>query len=228
MRDWQLIQRSFSAERMQTYEAAARHAGRIHAFELYRWNMQLSGAFMLPLHTCEIVIRNAVAEAIALRHGPAWPWRESFRLSLPSSGSAYNAREELRRAASACSSTASVVAALRFAFWQQMFTQRFDQSLWSGTLPYVFPGCDGDTRRTRASAFADIERVRHLRNRIAHHEPIFARDLGEDLKTIIRVVGLRCPHIGLWMKDHQSVTTVLMQRPADTTPPAASPCPSAA
>lgn len=228
MRDWHLIRRSFSAERMQTYEAAAaRYATCIHPFQLYQWNMQISGAFMLPLHTCEIVIRNAVAEAIALRHGPAWPWRESFRLSLPSRVHGYSAREELRRVASGCSSTAGVVAALRFAFWQQMFTQRFDQSLWSGTLQRVLPGSRGDAHRARAGAYADLERVRQLRDRIAHHEPIFARDLREDLTTIIRVVELRCPHIGMWMQDHQSVTSVLGQRPGSPTPPAASPCPSA-
>ncbi|MFL9584051.1 hypothetical protein [Stenotrophomonas sp. AB1(2024)] len=228
MRDRHLIHRSFSAERLQTYEAAAaRMAGHTHAFELYEWNMHISCAFMLPLHTCEIVIRNAVADAIALRHGPAWPWQDGLRLSLPGSAGGYNARDELRRAAGSCSSTPSVVAGLRFAFWQHMFTQRFDQSLWSKTIQRVMPGSSDPARQTRARTFADLERVRHLRNRIAHHEPIFGRDLDEDLTTILRLVRLRCPHVGQWMQIRQTVSALLIQGPSRFTPPAASPCPNA-
>lgn len=68
--DQHLIHRSFSAARMTTYEGAvARAQLRAHPFELYRWNMRVSGAFLLPLHTCEVVTRNAVAEAVAQQHG---------------------------------------------------------------------------------------------------------------------------------------------------------------
>jgi len=31
---------------------------------LYAWNAQLSAAMMAPLHVCEVVVRNAVADAL--------------------------------------------------------------------------------------------------------------------------------------------------------------------
>jgi hypothetical protein len=66
MRDRHLIHRSFSAERLQTYEAAAaRMAGHTHAFELYEWNMHISCAFMLPLHTCEIALPTMNPSSVA-------------------------------------------------------------------------------------------------------------------------------------------------------------------
>lgn len=175
--------------------------------------MEVSGAFMLPLHTCEIVVRNAVAEAIALRHGPHWPWQQSFRLSLPGNTTGFNGREELRRIAGGCTSTATVVAGLRFAFWQQMFTQRFDRPLWAGTISSVLPGTKDKAHHVRARLHADLDRIRHLRNRIAHHEPIFSRDLAEDMATLARVVHLRCPRVCQWMEDRQSVTALLRRRP---------------
>lgn len=216
MHDQQLIYRSFSAARMHTYETAvAATRSDTRPFDLYRWNMQISGAFMLPLHTCEVVVRNAVAEALLLRYGARWPWQESFRLGLPGGAARYNAREELRRAASASTSTASVVATLRFAFWQLLFTHRFEQSLWSKMLPRVLPCAEPATAATplRARVHADLEQVRQLRNRIAHHEPIFARDLREDLGTIARLVGMRCTHTERWMSRHQRVSILLRQRP---------------
>ncbi|WP_167390360.1 hypothetical protein [Stenotrophomonas bentonitica] len=216
MRDQHLIHRSFSAARMTTYEGAVAHARlRTHPFELYRWNMRVSGAFLLPLHTCEVVIRNAVAEAVAQQHGALWPWQEGFRTSLPGGTARYNAREELRRAASKHTSTAGVIASLRFAFWQHLFTQRFDRTLWSKTLRRVLPGADPDVpgHLVRAQLHGNLEQVRQLRNRIAHHEPIFARDLALDLATIGRIVQMRCAHIERWMNRHESVTSLLKRRP---------------
>ncbi len=66
-----------------------------------------------------------------------------------------------------------MVANLPMVFWQQLFTCRFDSTLWipalSGVLrhaPCAHPSV------IRKAIHADIGRIRHLRNRIAHHEPI--------------------------------------------------------
>lgn len=214
MRDTQLIHRSFSAARMRTFELAAA-ASPVHPFALYHWNMRVSAALLLPLHVCEVVIRNAVADALALQHGAHWPWQPGLQASLPSGRAGYNARDELHRAAAACPSTPAVVAALRFAFWQHMFTQRFDRSLWRPSLHRVMPGTNtlGPVHSARAVLHADLQRVRMLRNRIAHHEPIFMRDLDEDLATITRLVRMRCTQVEQWMRQEETVTALLLQRP---------------
>lgn len=216
MRDLQLIHRSFSAARMRTFERAI-GAAPVHPFALYQWNLRISCAFLLPLHVCEVVIRNAVAEALEQQHGARWPWQRGFYSSLPSGGPAsYNARAELQQASARFASTSSVVAALRFAFWQHMFTQRFDAGLWRPTLHRVLPGAGhlGPPHVVRATLHADLQGVRLLRNRIAHHEPVFTRDLGEDLATITRVVAMRCPEVVRWMDREETVTPLLLQRPA--------------
>ncbi|WP_448132876.1 hypothetical protein [Stenotrophomonas rhizophila] len=215
MRDLQLIHRSFSAARMRTFERAIGSAA-VHPFTLYQWNLRISGAFLLPLHVCEVVIRNAVAEALEQQHGERWPWQRGFYSSLPGSGSdGYNARAELQRATARFPTTSSVIAALRFAFWQHMFTQRFDAGLWRPTLHRVLPGAGqlGPPHGVRATLHADLQRVRTLRNRIAHHEPVFMRDLGEDFATITKLVGLRCPDVVRWMDRVETVTPLLLQRP---------------
>lgn len=212
--DLPLIHRSFSAARMRTFERASGTA-QSSPLTLYQWNMHISGAFLLPLHVCEVVIRNAVAEALEHQHGPRWPWQSGFVSSLPGGGATtYNARTELQRAASSHCSTSSVVAALRFAFWQHMFTQRFDHALWRPTLHHVLPGAAvaGPIHLVRAGLHADLQRVRLLRNRIAHHEPVFMRDLANDLDTLARVVGMRCPEVQAWMQREEAVTRLLQQR----------------
>ncbi|HEL4113246.1 TPA: hypothetical protein UM343_003416 [Stenotrophomonas maltophilia] len=106
-------------------------------------------------------------------------------------------------------------------FWQQLFTCRFDSTLWipalSGVLrhaPCAHPSV------IRKAIHADIgrirhlrNRIRHLRNRIAHHEPILERDIGADLAAIGRLIHARCPHTLGWLQRHERATTVLAAAP---------------
>lgn len=78
------IQASLSIPRMGTYTIATQRVPHAHgAIALYSWNAQISAAFIYPLHMCEVVIRNAVSEALTVAHGPRWPWDQGFLLSLP-------------------------------------------------------------------------------------------------------------------------------------------------
>ncbi|MEG2804144.1 hypothetical protein [Stenotrophomonas sp.] len=208
---------ALSADRLRTYEnAVADLDTRSAPLELYLWNARISAAFLIPLHIGEVVIRNAVADALTRIHGPRWPWVQGFADSLPSPTSGYNPRRELHRAAARCAtSTAQVIPALSFVFWQKMFTQRFDVRVWSRCMDAVLPGADPTAPRhvTRAHLHNDLEQIRRLRNRIAHHEPIFARALDEDYAAIQRVVALRCTRTADWMAGHEGVTPLLHRRP---------------
>src|SRR6056297_3297342 len=57
-----------SAPRFATY---LRETGndRTRALHLYHWNLQVSAAFMVPLHVLEVALRNAIVEAIEAVHG---------------------------------------------------------------------------------------------------------------------------------------------------------------
>ena len=55
--------------------------------------------------------------------------------------------------------------------------------------------------------------LRDLRNRIAHHEPIFARELASEYQTIIEVIGWMCGDTRSWVVHHSTVLSVLTRRP---------------
>lgn len=211
------VKHALSADRVRTYEVAiARHGSGASARDLYLWNARVSAAFLIPLHICEVVVRNAVAEALVSLHGPQWPWVQGFRDSLPHPTTGHDALRELRRATyGPPTAAADIIPALSFMFWQKMFTQRFDARLWSHCLAQVLPGADRTVpwHVLRACMHNDLEQIRRLRNRIAHHEPIFTRALGNDLATIQRVVGMRCGHTADWMTGHEAVTPLLHGRP---------------
>lgn len=211
------VKRALSADRLGTYEnAVAKLDARSTPLDLYLWNARISAAFLIPLHIGEVVIRNAVSDALTRIHGPRWPWVQGFADSLPSPANGYNPRRELLRAAARCANgTSQIIPMLSFVFWQKMFTQRFDVRVWARCMGAVLPGTDTAAPRhvTRAHIHNDLEQIRRLRNRIAHHEPIFARALGEDFAAIQRIVGLRCTRTADWMAGHEAVTPLLRNRP---------------
>ncbi|WMJ67596.1 hypothetical protein [Stenotrophomonas sp. 24(2023)] len=214
MAAYDALRRALSAERLSTYEriASTCRPG-VTAESLYLWNMRLCGALMMPIHLCEVVIRNAAASALARQHGPQWPWNDAFRRRLPASASAV-ARPALEQLIGRATDTSEIVANLPLVFWQQLFTCRFDATLWIPALGGVLrhaPAAHPSV--VRKAIYTDIDRIRHLRNRIAHHEPILERDIGADLAAIGRLIHARCPQTLGWLQRHERATTVLAASP---------------
>lgn len=218
MRHLQALRASLSAARFATYESAAAGAGVPieRAIELYAWNAEVSSVFLTPLHICEVVIRNAVSEALILQYGPDWPWSPGLLRSLPTGGGAgYDAKMDLSRTREKHRTTGGVVAELKNVFWEKQFTKRHDQRLWEPYLFQLFPNLDpgGSVRIHRQRIACDLEAVRRLRNRIAHHEPIFNRNLQNDVQKICELVGFRCSDTASMMLQAQRVIEVLNTRP---------------
>lgn len=58
-----------------------------------------------------------------------------------------------------------------------------------------------------------MQTIRHFRNRIAHHEPIFARNLTADYTLIHDVIRWRSPVAADWMTKVERVTALIAAKP---------------
>lgn len=214
------IKKSLSAPRVGTYEAVKDASGNNltteQALELYAWNANVSASLLAPLHICEVTIRNAIAEAIEAKYGPNWPWSTAFETSLPTpNGPGYHPRKDLLEVRVKQPTVGKIIPELKFAFWQRMFTSRHDQRLWTPYLKAVLPNIPTTqtTEQARQHLFDELENIRKLRNRIAHHEPIFSRNLGSDFQKIYQLVALRCPDTADWMSRNQYASALIAKRP---------------
>jgi hypothetical protein len=61
--------------------------------------------------------------------------------------------------------------------------------------------------------YADLGEIRELRNRIAHHEPIFTRRLSEDFKLLVELVRLKCQLVASWMVGNQNADALISRPP---------------
>jgi hypothetical protein len=211
------VRQSLSPGRMSTYESATVH--RIEeesaALDLYAWNAQISAALLAPLHICEVVVRNAVSDVLQIVYGERWPWSHGFEQSLPSPTTGYNPRKDLVSIRLGVPTTGKLIPELNFFFWQKMFTNRYDQRLWNTHLMHVLPNLNPahSIGLLRHRIYEQLDALRRLRNRIAHHEPIFNRDLLADLQRIVILVEFRCKVTAGWMMANQQASTILKKRP---------------
>lgn len=162
-----------SAPRFATY-LSVKGGDKVAALELYRWNLELSAAFFVPLQICEVALRNSIVRAIEKIYGPTWPWQKGFEVSLPDPPRGYSARRELDLVQKQPTS-GKVVAELKLAFWEKMLTRRHDGAIWNAQFRTAFPHTDPakSVQTLRREAYETVSTMGDLRNRIAHHEPIF-------------------------------------------------------
>ena len=208
------IEASLSRERAGTYLEAT-GGDRKRAIRLYTWNTAVSAAFYGPLQGLEVTLRNAMHRQLAERYGPAWYDNPGTGLDKGALERVDGVRSELRRDDRE-HDTARVVAALSFGFWVSLVGSggrletggkaNYEMTLWRPALRGAFPY---RTKLTRKQAHRPLNDLRMLRNRIAHHEPIFARDLNGDHGCILDVVGWISPAVRNWIAHHSRVPVLL-------------------
>lgn len=205
-----------SPPRFATY---LREAGgdRIGAMRLYCWNTDLSAAFYILLQFCELAVRNGAVEALEVEFGANWHLNRGFHNTLPvlGNGRGYQPKADVQDCARRLATAGKVVAELKLAFWQYLFVRGQDARLWIPHFRQCFPGTDPvlTVPQARAAMHSDVESIRRLRNRIAHHEPIFSRNLVEDRDRIARLVRWRRPGAAVWLAGVERVSGLLAARP---------------
>lgn len=169
------IEMALSDERFGAYLSYCVH-NHDRACALYLWDMAVGSAFLPWLNITEIILRNQIHHVLCMVHGTQWPWSDGFERTLPTKG--FNPREILQKARNKhrqSLETGKVVADLSFAFWQHLLTKKYVAPLWNKHLYHAFPNLDKNISVTDnlSRIYSQIEQIRALRNRIAHHEPVY-------------------------------------------------------
>ncbi len=206
------LQAAISAPRFGTYLSAAGHDP-AYALGLYLYNARLAKSLLYPLHMAEVSLRNGVHALLTELYGKDWPTDVTFRgILTPESLQALD--KAIARAGEEKGpnpSPGQIVATLTFDFWSNLFRPEYDRPIWQVHLRKVLPHLPKG--RTRADVQTVVKAINRLRNRIAHHEPIFRWDVSGSYRTIVDLIGARCPVTADWVKHHSTVGAVLRSKP---------------
>ena len=213
------IETALSHERLQPYLNTA-GGDRARALRLYLWNTAVSAGFYGPLQGLEVVLRNATHRQLSERYGSVWYRNLDIGLDRGALGRIRQAISELARDGST-NDIPRIVATLSFGFWVSLLGSggrlesgrraNYEMTLWRPALRQVFAHRATLTRR---QAHGPLNELRILRNRIAHHEPIFTRNLTADYARILEVLGWISPGIQTWTA-HHSQLPALLELPRD-------------
>lgn len=199
-----------SSKRFATYLKAAGFKVD-YAFELYLYNARLAKAFLFPLHVAEIALRNAIDEVLSSRYSLDWHHDVTLHAILtPESLASLTKAESRASKGRAAAKKDDVISCLTFDFWSNLFRPEYDRTLWQTNMNRLLPNAVGITRAQLQSLVMGINR---FRNRIAHHEPVFALNVSSQYREILNVVEYRSAAASQWLKSHATVNKVMRSRP---------------
>lgn len=203
------------------------------ALTLYEWNVALGQALMHDIAHFEIALRNAYDAAIGTRWsgGVHWLldpnspavmpiWRIKKDRSGLKRGSDVNYRnrravdDAIRKCGGAKATAGKVMAELSFGFWRHLTSASHEKTVWVPYLHHAYP-----LRTDRATIDMIIGDINDVRNRIAHHEPIFDRwkkpSQEPDIihESLMEVFKMIAPDAADYVKQSSTVTKVFGQRP---------------
>ena len=212
------VEVALSPKRLITYVMAASGDRKI-ALQLHAWNTAVSAAFYGPLQGLELTLRNAMNRQLVRKYGEEWYDDNSdAELDQHACRHVASTKNRLERFYSSAEA-AQIVANLSFGFWVSLVgpggkrgnncEANYEKTLWRPALRQAFRY---PKPLLRKEVHIRLDRLRNLRNRIAHHEPILARDLEKDHQDILELADLICPETAEWIKQRSRVLELLRLR----------------
>ncbi|WP_071288978.1 hypothetical protein [Mycolicibacterium llatzerense] len=220
------------APRFQKYVSMCNN-DRKRALQTYEWNIALGQALMRDISHLEVGLRNAYDTAFAQRWtgtdhwllSPSSPavmpiWRIRSDKSGFKRGTDVNFinRKSIDSAIRECgggnAKAGKVIAELSFGFWRSLTTATHEKSIWVPYLHAAYP--KGTSRSAVDRSLFDVNIVR---NRIAHHEPIFDRRQNPTQEpdqlhaTTVRLMTMFSADAATHLSSSSTVLAVFAQRP---------------
>ena len=184
----------FSQERLEGYLSHTHcNNSKNEALIAYSWNIELSQAFYPALQILEIALRNSLDKSIT-ENFQTEQWFELPFLHEKERAKINKAKKTLKEKKKTLT-PGRIVAELSFGFWVSLFDIRYehDQTLWPKLIKPTFPFLPKG-QRTRNFLSRELNRIKFLRNRVFHYEPIWHwKDLSQQHDSITHLTSSLSP-----------------------------------
>lgn len=194
------IKSTLSPNRIERYMKEAKYDVNV-ALRLYIWNIRLCEAAYLVLQIAEVSYRNYAHKAVRLKYKD-WYKDNSLSGMLKDHLSA-----ELKRSMETNKNKNDaedrIVASLSMGFWHNITSNKFRGHFFDkNSLPMI------------AKLHEDFNTVRNLRNRVAHHKPIFDKRPKSGHDKALKIIKQINPSTWFLAKELSNFDRVLGRKPA--------------
>jgi len=196
--DFSDLEEALSLERFGRYLAWS-HGDRRRAIALYTLNTKVSESLYTPLQMLEVALRNRIHRVLVQMRGDDWMLDERNLLGLHQVHQVEDAVLKILRSGKDAT-PGRIVAALSLSFWTAMLGRAYE-ALWREGMCAI--ACRGDGKHPmRKDLSTPLMRIRELRNRIAHHEPILYWDLHKTNVMLMEVMHWLSPSAARWREQN--------------------------
>ena len=186
------LQRAVSEGWLEPYLRHSPNGDAAQAFATYLWNLALCESLYPALQGIEVTLRNSIHGAASAEFG------DEFWFKTQLIGYEKKQIEDIDKRFSNQKTLATAgryIAECNFGFWENLFNSHYEHTLWRRMLRATFPQAPRHLR-TRRGIRSRLDRIRVLRNRVFHHEPIWhLQDLEEQHESILETIGWMSPAI---------------------------------
>jgi len=222
------LEKTISTERLSYFQSAVLdpnvnswmirsgilNADREAAVKLHLWNDALSMAFMPSLRIFELTLRNKIHLELCSHFGQV-DWWNHQKAKLPAfqRNSISEAIDNIVDKGYPVTD-GRVISELNFGFWLSFTSKRMDdprnKKYWMSCIHNVFNEPDR-SHISRNKIHSDLNSVRKIRNRIAHHEPIIRLDLNYYYNIVCDLLGSMCAITNDFMKETSVLPNLLQE-----------------
>ncbi|MBU3690068.1 MAG: hypothetical protein B7C54_04640 [Acidimicrobiales bacterium mtb01] len=208
-----LLLHRLSPARLATY-LDAEEGDLDRAIRLYEWNAAVSAALFEVIGHVEVVLRNSIHQQMVgwcRAHGHDENWFLNGHGYLDNRLVSQVDRVRLRFPNSEAGPTAGqYITELGFGFWRYLLSGKYRSSLWAFAIRHAFPRAEP---ASFDKLFNRVRRLQLIRNRVAHHEPIFSRRIDLAVLDAYLVARAIDPEIERWVRERSRVEGLLELRP---------------
>lgn len=212
--DLEAVHLTLSQSRLTPYLVAS-GGDLAHALDLYSWNLRVAAAFFVDLGTVEVVLRNSIDNHLTARFqtsSVSEPWFKTIVFSTVGEAQVEKALKSVSQKPDVLQSHDDVISQLTLGFWKNLLAKRYQATLWP-TMKNAFLNDPNQLEQKREMIFSVVEQMNFLRNRIAHHEPIFNRDLTKQHASMFEFLGSMSLETRLWAESISQTMSVISDRP---------------
>lgn len=202
---FQQLESALSQERISRYKELSQ-GNTSDAFKLYRLNVLLCERLYTPLHMLEVTLRNNIDRVLTETYGNQWFDNQTLINNQRQLQKISESRERLSRAKFSYTK-GHLIADLTLGFWATFFNKQYE-ILWQETLHQIGRAENGKGL-VRSFYSKRLNDIRDLRNRIAHHEPIYHLNLPLLYGYIMEVIMTLSPTAHQWVKENGSFESLL-------------------
>ena len=202
----------FSAPRLRSY-ASNEDISSDSIIENYHFNIKLSESLLPSLHYFEVLLRNKIDHIFQEYYGKNWLLNipNALQISTQDLQKIHAVIHKISRQKNNYYSNDDIVAQMSFGFWCAFFHKKYDPIIWhrKNAIISVFPHLSKNCR-TRSYIEQKIIKIKNLRNRIAHLEPIWhdSSNIYDMHQNILGLIAAMSPLAASLLQDVDRFATI--------------------